>query len=109
MDAKQAAQSVVHDNEQALIELSHRIHAKPELCFEEVSAAEWTAAELSQAGFAVETGVADLPTAYVATAGSGPLTIGICAEYDALPGIGHACGHNVIASAAIGAGLALAP
>src|SRR5205807_2568152 len=42
-------------------------------------------------------------------AGSGPLTITICAEYDALPGIGHACGHNVIAAAAVGAGLALAP
>ena len=51
----------------------------------------------------------DLPTAFVATVGSGPLTIAICAEYDALPGIGHACGHNVIAAAAVGAGLALAP
>ena len=49
----------------------------------------------------------DLPTAFVATAGSGPLHIGICAEYDALPGIGHACGHNVICAAAVGAGLAL--
>ena len=109
MDTKQAAQSVVNDNGDALIELSHRIHDKPETCFEEVSAAEWTAAALNDAGFDVQTGVADLPTAYVATAGSGPLTIGICAEYDALPGIGHACGHNVIASAAVGAGLALAP
>jgi amidohydrolase len=109
MDVKQAAQGTVDDNSERLIELSHRIHAKPETCFEEVSAAEWTASELSNAGFSIETGVADLPTAYVATTGSGPLTIGICAEYDALPGIGHACGHNVIASAAIGAGLALAP
>jgi amidohydrolase len=109
MDAKQAAQSVVGDNSEALIELSHRIHAHPETVFEEVQAAEWTATQLADAGFTIETGVADLPTAYVATAGSGPLTIGICAEYDALPGIGHACGHNVIASAAIGAGLALAP
>jgi amidohydrolase len=109
MDTKQAAQSVVSDQSERLIDLSHRIHAKPETCFEEASAAEWTAAALSDGGFAIETGVADLPTAYVATAGSGPLTIGICAEYDALPGIGHACGHNVIASAAVGAGLALAP
>jgi amidohydrolase len=109
MDAKQVAQATVSEQREQLIELSHRIHAKPETCFEEVSAAEWTASALSDAGFALETGVADLPTAYVASAGSGPLTVGICAEYDALPGIGHACGHNVIASAAVGAGLALAP
>src|SRR6476661_3800664 len=109
MDAKQAARLVVDDNNESLVALSHRIHAKPELCFEEVSAAEWTASALSDAGFAVETGVADLPTAYVATAGSGPLTIGICAEYDALPGIGHACGHNIICASAVGAGLALLP
>jgi metal-dependent amidase/aminoacylase/carboxypeptidase family protein len=68
MDAKQAAQGTVKDNEERLIELSHRIHAKPETCFEEVSAAEWTAAALNDAGFSIETGVADLPTAYVATA-----------------------------------------
>jgi amidohydrolase len=53
-------------------------------------------------------GVCDLPTAFSARFGSGPLHIGICAEYDALPGIGHACGHNVIAAAAVGAGLGLA-
>src|SRR4029077_18189691 len=64
---------------------------------------------LSDAGFAVEACVAGLPTTVVATGGSGPLTVGICAEYDALPGIGHACGHNIIASAAAGAGLALLP
>lgn len=109
MDTKAAAQSVVDDNSERLIELSHRIHAHPETCFEEVQAADWTASMLSDAGFALDTGVADLPTAYVASYGSGPLTIGICAEYDALPGIGHACGHNVIAGAAVGAGLALAP
>ncbi|MEY2473441.1 MAG: hypothetical protein QOK28_2770 [Actinomycetota bacterium] len=109
MDVKQAAHGTVDDNSERLVELSHRIHAKPETCFEEVRAADWTASQLNDAGFSVETGVADLPTAYVATAGSGPLTIGICAEYDALPGIGHACGHNVIAAAAVGAGLALAP
>jgi amidohydrolase len=51
---------------------------------------------------------AGIDTAFLATAGSGPLHVGICAEYDALPGIGHACGHNIIASAAVGAGLILA-
>ncbi|MEY2468145.1 MAG: hypothetical protein QOF21_843, partial [Actinomycetota bacterium] len=109
MDIKAAAQGTVQEYSEKLIELSHRIHADPELCFEEVHAAEWTAAELAEAGFTIETGVANLPTAFVATAGSGPFTVGICAEYDALPGVGHACGHNVIASAAVGAGLALAP
>ena len=54
-------------------------------------------------------GVAGLSTAFDATVGSGPLAVGICCEYDALPDIGHACGHNVIAAAGVGAGLALAP
>lgn len=109
MDLKDLAKAAVTDRSEQLVALSHRIHADPELCFEEVHAADWTASALNDAGFAVETGVADLPTAYVATYGSGPLVVGICAEYDALPGVGHACGHNVIAAAAIGAGLALAP
>jgi len=108
-DAKSAAASTVAAAEDVLIGLSHRIHAHPEINFEEELAANWVATVLADAGFAVETGVADLPTAFVATIGSGPLTVGICAEYDALPGIGHACGHNIIAAAATGAGLALAP
>src|SRR5207245_3302058 len=69
----------------------------------------WVAETLSAHGFSVDMGVCDLPTAFVARAGSGPLHVGICAEYDALPDIGHACGHNVIAAAATGAGIALAP
>ena len=63
---------------------------------------------LSEAGFAVEHGVFDLPTALRATAGSGPLSVVVCAEYDALPGVGHACGHNLIAASAVGAGVGLA-
>ncbi|MBA3654461.1 MAG: amidohydrolase, partial [Actinobacteria bacterium] len=101
--------STVDDGARSLIDLSHRIHANPELCFEEEKSSAWVAEILEGGGFAVDMGVCDLPTAFVATAGSGPLTIAICAEYDALPGIGHACGHNVIAAAAAGAGLALAP
>lgn len=108
--AKDAARAAVEEARSALIDLSHRIHAKPETCFEEEKGCEWTAAALddANAGFSIETGVAELPTAFVAKAGSGPLHIGICAEYDALPGVGHACGHNVIAAAAVGAGIALA-
>ena len=108
MDAKAAAQAVVEGSETILLDLSHRIHAHPELSFEEEQAAAWCADVLTDGGLSVEAGVCDLPTAFVATAGSGPLTIGICAEYDALPGVGHACGHNVIAASGVGAGLALA-
>ena len=91
-----------------LVDLSHRIHSHPELGFEEERAAAWCTEVLEAGGLAVERGVCGMPTAFTATAGSGALTIAICAEYDALPDIGHACGHNVIAAAAVGAGLALA-
>src|SRR5262249_7799517 len=91
------------------VDLSHRIHAHPELKFEEEQSSEWTAAALADAGLPVEMGVCDLPTAFSCRVGSGPLHIAICAEYDALPGIGHACGHNIIAARAVGAGRALAP
>ena len=107
-ELKTRAQEIVQKAEQALVELSHQIHGHPETSFEEERASAWCADSLATGGFSVETGVADLPTAFTATAGSGPLTVGICAEYDALPGIGHACGHNVIAASAVGAGLALA-
>jgi amidohydrolase len=108
-DAKRAAQASVTRTAEELVALSHRIHAHPELSFEEERSSAWCAEVLAAAGFSVERGVADLPTAFVATSGSGPLEIGICCEYDALPEVGHACGHNVIAAAAVGAGIALAP
>jgi amidohydrolase len=106
---KDRAASLVANDRAALVELSHRIHSEPELGFEEESASTWCAEQLAQAGLLVEMGICDLPTAFVARAGSGPFVLAICAEYDALPGIGHACGHNVIAAAAIGAARALAP
>jgi amidohydrolase len=105
---KDATRQRVDRAAESLRDLSHRIHGHPEIAFEEERSSVWVAEALDAGGFTVETGVADLPTAFVATAGSGPLTIGICAEYDALPGIGHACGHNIIAATAVGAGLALA-
>ncbi|AQA23573.1 amidohydrolase family protein [Rhodococcus sp. MTM3W5.2] len=92
-----------------LVALSHSIHAEPELAFEEHRSAAKVAELLSQRGFDVESPVAELPTAFTASYGSGDLVIGILAEYDALPEIGHACGHNIIAASAVGAGLALAP
>jgi amidohydrolase len=89
--------------------LSHTIHANPELAYQEVKAAGWLADFLAGHGFAVARGVAGVPTAFRATleSGDGP-TIAILCEYDALPAIGHACGHNVIATAGVGAGAALA-
>src|SRR5512144_1696389 len=88
--------------------LSHRIHAHPELGFQEAHAAAWLADFLAGQGFEVERGVAGVDTAFRATLerGAGP-TVAILCEYDALPGIGHACGHNVIAAAGTGAGAAL--
>lgn len=91
------------------LELSHWLHDNPETAFEEHESARAVAALLERHGFTVEHRVAGLPTAFVATAGSGELVVAICAEYDALPDIGHACGHNVIAAAAVLAGAALAP
>jgi amidohydrolase len=106
--AKEAAARSITGTEASLLELSRLIHANPELGFEEERSSGWCADFLDTHGYSVERGTCDLDTAFAATAGSGPLTIAICAEYDALPGIGHACGHNVIASAAMGAALALA-
>ncbi|HEX2440101.1 MAG TPA: M20 family metallopeptidase [Methylomirabilota bacterium] len=90
--------------------LSHQIHDTPELAFKEEQAHGWLTAFLEKHGAQVERGVGGLSTAFRATiAGRGPgPTVAIMAEYDALPGIGHACGHNVIATAGVGAGAALA-
>jgi amidohydrolase len=107
--ARDTATAIVDTHHDALVDLSHRIHAHPELKFEEERSSAWTAELLADGGLAVEHGVCDLPTAFIARAGSGPLHIALCAEYDALPGIGHACGHNIIAAGAVGAALALAP
>ncbi|HVQ76737.1 MAG TPA: M20 family metallopeptidase [Candidatus Binatia bacterium] len=89
--------------------LSRRIHDHPELAYQETRACAWLAEFLANKGFAVEKGVGGVDTAFRASldGGSGP-TIAILCEYDALPGIGHACGHNVIAGSGAGAGAALA-
>ncbi|MDE2236181.1 MAG: M20 family metallopeptidase [Gammaproteobacteria bacterium] len=108
MDSKQAARERLKQSRDSLVALSHRIHAHPELGFEEQQACGWLAEMFSDAGFSVNTGICDLPTAFSARFGSGPLNIGIMAEYDSLPGVGHACGHNLIAAMSAGAALALA-
>ena len=108
MDAKEGARERFESEREKLIALSHRIHAHPEVAFEERQAAGWLCDTLSAAGFAVEAGACDLPTAFIARAGAGPLHFAVCAEYDSLPGIGHACGHNIIAAIAAGAAIAAA-
>ncbi|MGK9270167.1 amidohydrolase [Williamsia muralis] len=102
--ADRAVRAVAGD----LVELSHSLHAEPELAFAEHRSVSKITDLLDAHGFIIDVGVADLPTAFTATYGSGDLVVGLCAEYDALPGIGHACGHNVIAAAAVGAARGLA-
>ena len=91
-----------------LIELSHDIHAEPELAFAEHRSCAKTQALAAERGFDVTRPAGGLDTAFRAVYGSGSLVVGVCAEYDALPGIGHACGHNIIAASAVGTALALA-
>ena len=108
MNAKAGARERFDQAREGLLALSHRIHGHPELGFEEERACGWLCDALDAGGFRVTRGIANLPTAFVAEAGSGPLHVALCAEYDSLPGIGHACGHNLIAAMAVGAGLAAA-
>ena len=92
-----------------LLDVSHRIHARPELGFEEHHAHDLLTTVLADHGLAVQRRAYGVDTAFEARAGAGdgPLVAVVC-EYDALPGIGHACGHNIIAASGLGAGLALA-
>jgi len=108
-EAKKLACQVVDEVQCGLIELSDRIHANPEIKHEEYKACEWHAEYLKQMGFDVKTQVGGIKTSFAATrkVGEGGPKIAFLGEYDALPGIGHACGHNVIGAAADGAGIAL--
>lgn len=91
-----------------LIELSHSIHGEPEIAFAEHRSCAKTQTLAAERGFQITEAPAGLNTAFRADFGSGSLVVGICAEYDALPSIGHACGHNIIAASAVGTALALA-
>lgn len=106
--AKDRARAAIEEHRAGLRQLSEAIHDRPELCFEEHFAAAHVGQALLDGGLAVEEDVYGLPTALRATTGAGPLSVAVCAEYDALPGVGHACGHNLIAAAAVGAGIGLA-
>jgi len=89
------------------VDLSLRIHAHPEIGLEEVKASEWLTEYLEEGGFVVQRGLAGLPTAFKARYGKEAPAIAFLAEYDALPEIGHGCAHNIIAAAAVGAGMAV--
>ena len=95
-----------------IFELSHRIHGTPELAFEEVQASRWIAEAIGRHGYQVEHPVGRLTTGVRGVlqggrAGTGG-RIGILAEYDALPGLGHGCGHNLMAASGVGAAIGLA-
>ena len=106
--ARDRATEVVASRGDELVALSHRLHAAPEVAWEEHRAAAWVGEAMAAAGFAVDASYLALPTAVRARWGTGPLHVVLCAEYDALPGLGHACGHNIIAASSVGAALALA-
>ena len=106
---KRRAAADVDRRRAELVELSLRIHANPEIAFEEHESAAALTGLLEANGFAVERGICEISTAFRATAGSGEPRIAILAEYDALPGVGHGCGHNIIGTASCAAGIALRP
>ena len=106
--AQAAAVRAIDEAADDLIALSKFIHDNPEIALQEVRSSAACADFLEERGFNVERGVAELPTAFAASAGTGRPRVAYLSEYDALPGVGHGCGHNLIAIAGIGAGLGLA-
>lgn len=106
--AKARVRDEVDARAELLIGVSHQLHADPELGFEEHHAHDLLTEQFENEGLTVRRGAFDLPTAFVAESGTDGPTIAVMCEYDALPGIGHGCGHNIIAAAALGAGLAAA-
>lgn len=96
----------VDSRQEQLRELSLKIHATPELGFHETKAVGWLTQYLKKNGFSIEQGICQLATAFRGSYGKGKPAIAILAEYDALPKLGHACGHNLIAASAVGAGVA---
>jgi len=107
--AKERLAAEVDKRADVLIDASHQIHGHPELCYEEHFAHDVLTGLLEAENLDVERHAFDLDTAFIARAGSGDgPTIAVLCEYDALPGIGHACGHNIIGTAGVGAGIAAA-
>ncbi|HZP57193.1 MAG TPA: M20 family metallopeptidase [Dehalococcoidia bacterium] len=106
--AKEKARAAVDAVADELVRISHEIHAHPELALKEHHAVAQLVPFLEAHGFGeVQRGACGMETAFRGEWGHGPVTIAVCAEYDALPEIGHACGHNLIATAGVGAAVAL--
>lgn len=108
-DIKQEARARIGESGGTLADISRWMYENPEVAYEEHASSERLVGFLRQSGFDVEYPAFGLETAFAARVGTTGPTVVVCAEYDALPGIGHACGHNIIATAAAGAGHALAP
>jgi len=106
-EAKQRAAQHVEEVAAELTRISETIHANPELAYEERHACAQLVAFVRAQGFDVREGAYGMETAFRGDWGEGPVTIAVCAEYDALPEIGHACGHNLIATSGVGAAVAL--
>ena len=98
---------VIYKNAAMVKAMSDSIHDNPELGFEEFHAADSQIAILKTAGFSIENPAGSMPTAFKAESGGGSPVFCLISEYDALPELGHACGHNLIAASAIAAGLAV--
>jgi amidohydrolase len=105
-EAKIEVVNAVELQRDQLVALSHKIHDNPELAYREIKAANWLGDYLASNGFKLYKGIAEMETAFKAVYGNGNPVVALLAEYDALPDMGHACGHNIIASAAVGAGVA---
>jgi len=106
---KTKSKDAVESQRRQLIQLSLNIHDNPELGFEEKKAMAWLTGYLEDNEFHVERGTAGVATAFRATYGQGSPRIALLAEYDALPKIGHGCGHNIIAASAVGAAVGSKP
>lgn len=111
-DVKRRIAAAIDDAQAEIVDLSHRIHANPEIAYEERLASAWVAEAIVRRGFAVERPVGSLATAVRGSLrggrGGDRPRIGILAEYDALPGLGHGCGHNTMAASGVGAAIGLA-
>ena len=103
---KQAIIRQIETDKPQLRELSLKIHDNPELGLHEFKAGVWLTEYLASRNFTIEREICEMPTSFRATYGKGKPRIGLLAEYDALPGVGHACGHNLICAIAVGAAAA---
>jgi amidohydrolase len=106
-DTKSAVREAIDKLQPKLVDLSERIHRNPEIKFEEHKASQWLSEAAEEAGFRVEKPIGGLETAFRASysgSGEGP-TVAFLAEYDAFPKLGHACGHNLVGTASLGAAM----